>query len=211
MVSDPDPVKHRLVIILSFPLASRERSMYLMSKFVRIRAAWRQLQAGVRTLAPQRLALQPVHHQCKIRGFLQEHSRLLASADTYSSLHWGMICIARLLPCLHINYSLVALKARSDLTVTHYKAVMSKVLLQTNLSSSTFLPNLLTSQTLCSDRLNLFPTPFHNPSFCLFNCKALNTQATVDYRQNCLEPTGSACAGRTAGYVEQEQHRYIEP
>lgn len=181
--------------------------MYLMSKSVRIRAAWRLLQAEIHTLAPQRLALQPVHHQCKIRGFLQEHSTLLASADTYSSSHCGMICTAHLLPCFHINYSLVALKTRSDLTVTHYKAIMSKVLLQTNLSSSTSLFNLFTSQILCPDRLNLFSTPFHNPSFCLFNCKALNIQATVGYKQNCLEPTGSACGGRTAGYLEQEQHR----
>lgn len=142
---------------------------------------------------------------------MQEHSRLLASADTYSSSHCGMICTAHLLPCLHINYSLVALNARSDLTVTHYRAIMSKVLLQTNLCSSTFLLNLLASQILCPDRLNLFPTPFHNPSFCLFNCKTLNIQGTVGYKQNCLEPTGSACGGRTAGYIKQEQLRYIEP
>ena len=42
------------------------------------------------------------------------------------------------------------------------KAIMSMVLLQSRLSSSTFLLNLLASKSLCPERLNLFPTPFQS-------------------------------------------------
>lgn len=75
---------------------------------------------------------------------------------------------------------------------------MSMVLLQTSLSSSTFLLRMLASKSLCPERLNLFPTPFQAQFLFLqfFNCKALNTLMMVHQRQNRPEPTSSAYGGR---------------
>lgn len=178
-------------------------------------------QAEAHSLAPQ-----AVHHQCKVRenyfsavalwaclmksstiGFLpvmglflsilQECSELQASASTYSSLHQAWFALHT--SCM-LAYKLCSSNIKSSFRSeqSHIsKVIMSMVLLQTSLSSSTFLFNLLASKSLCPERLNLFPTPFQSQFVsAVFNCKALNTLVTVDQRQNCPEPTSSACRGR---------------
>lgn len=94
------------------------------------------------------------------KHLLQECSELQGFVSWYSPHHQAGFALHSLTTLAHkLCRSNIKSSFRSQQPHIS-KATMSTLLLQTRLSSSTFLLNLLAPKSLCPKRLYLFPTPF---------------------------------------------------